>query len=68
MAEKDFREEELRKQLFEVRMKLAILANKEDDPNYEEMIEKARQEHVRIKREYAKYKTELKVKSEGMKR
>ena len=35
MAEKDFREEELRKQLFEVRMKLAILANKEDDPNYD---------------------------------
>lgn len=68
MAEKDFKEEQFRKELFEVRMKLAALASKDGNPLYEKMIEQVREEHVRIKREYIKYKTDLKLKSEGMKR
>lgn len=35
MAEKDFKEEQFRKELFEVRMKLAALASKEGNPLYE---------------------------------
>ena len=49
-------------------MKLAALASKEGNPLYEKMIEQVREEHVRIKHEYIKYKTDLKLKSEGMKR
>lgn len=68
MVEKDFNEEALRKKLFDIRMKLALLANKDGNPLYEEEINIARGELAEVKREIAKYKREKKFQSEGMRR
>ena len=68
MEEKDFKGEELRRRIFDARMKLALLGTKEGNPVYDEQIVAARAELVQARRELAKYKSIKLTERKEMKR
>ena len=68
MEEKNFKGEELRRRIFDARMKLALLGTKEGNPIYDEQIIVARAELVQARRELAKYKSIKLTERKEMKR